>query len=157
MTRKLRRSGVPILAALALGAGAQPAAAGTISFGGIGPVDLSMSDQEVRDAIGSPSSTRPHSASGADVWTYSRRKLQVTILDETKEVVSVRTSSRADRTRSGLRVGSTLAAVRSRLRGERCSSAGRRRVCSVDSASSVMDFVSVRGKVAQILVTKILR
>lgn len=154
MTRKLRWSGALTTAALAVAAQAPPATA-NITFEGIGPASLDMSGEDVRETLGPPSASHELRGRDAVVLIYRRRKLEVTLHRGRNRLVAVKTTSRAQRTASGLGVGSTDRAVRTRLRDEKCSTAAGHRVCSVERAGIVMDFECRRGRVVRVGVTRI--
>jgi hypothetical protein len=140
-------------AALAGGAAAEPVAA-KVTFSGIGDVRLGMAEADVRSEMGRPTTTRLSRNRGAVVLHYRRRKLDVTIDSGQSRVVGVRTRSRAQRTRSGLGVGSTKTEVRRKLRGEKCATALRVLVCTVERSGAIMDFELRRDKVTRVTVTR---
>jgi hypothetical protein len=80
--------------------------------------------------------------------------MEVLLDRESDQVMGVKTTSRAQRTSSGLGVGSSERTVRARLRGERCSPARGVRVCGLERGDRVMDFVCRRGKVISVGVTR---
>jgi hypothetical protein len=147
-----RWSGALIAAALAVGAFAEPAAA-KVTFAGIGDVRLSMSEAEVNDALGTPSASKPARNPDAVTLHYPRRKLEVLLHRGQDRVVGVYTTSRGQRTSSGLGVGSSSPVLRARLRGEKCGAAQRTVLCSVERDGRVMDFWIRSGKVYRVAVT----
>ena len=155
MTRRGRRCGAVITLAVALtAAGAQPAAA-KITFGGIGDVDLGMSEGDLRAALGQPSTAQTGGRpDGTAHLMFRRRKLEVMVNRRRDQVVGIKTTSRAERTSSGLRVGSSTATVRRKLRGEKCSTAQRTLVCNVERDGNVMDFEIRGGKVVRVGVAR---
>src|SRR4051794_33941330 len=153
MTRKLRWSGALTTAGLAVAALAAPATA-DITFDGIGAVSVGMSGAAVRGKLGPPSSSRDLLGRDATILVYRRRKLEVTLHRGQDQVVAVKTTSRAQKTASGLGVGSSERAVHTRLKGERCAAAAGYRVCSVERAGIVMDFESRRGTVVRVGVAR---
>src|SRR3954469_5788971 len=112
-----RLTGALIAAALALAVLAQPAAA-KVTFAGINDVRFGMTEAEVTDVLGAPSSTDPGRNRSVTTLTFERRKLEVLVHRRKDSVVQVATRSRADRTSSGLGVGSTVKVVRAKLSGE---------------------------------------
>jgi hypothetical protein len=147
-----RLAGALTTAAIFLGVLAQPAAA-KVSFDGINGARLNMSKAELTDALGQPSSTQPGRNPASEILRYRRRKLDVTLHREQSRVVSIGTTSRAQRTSSGLGVGVSAALVRAKLRGEKCGTARTTTVCSVQRGNRVMDFEIRRGKVIRVTVT----
>jgi hypothetical protein len=153
MTRRWRWSGALLTAALAAGLVAEPAGA-KVTFSGIGGVELGMSESQVREELGSASSERQWTDGRSVLLRYRRRKLEVLLDRDSDRVMGVKTTSRAQRTSSGLGVGSSERTVRARLQGERCSSAAGTRVCSLERNGRVMDFACRRGKVIGVGVTR---
>jgi hypothetical protein len=152
MTRRWRWSGALITAVLAVGLIAEPAGA-KVTFSGIGGVKLGMSEDDVRDALGPASSEGRWRDRQAVILSYRRRKIEVLIDRQADRVMGVKTASRAQRTSSGLGVGSSEHIVRWRLRGEKCGGAQGTRVCSVERDGGVLDFDIRRGKVIRVSVT----
>ena len=142
-----------MMTALALGAVADPAAA-KVTFSGIGDVKLGMSEEQVREELGRPSVSRPSRNRAGTVLHYRRLKLEVTIESAESRVVAIKTRSRAQRTSSDLGVGSREADVRRRLRGEKCSTAVRVLVCSLERRGAVLDFEIPRGSVTRVSLTR---
>lgn len=138
-----RRTCALVTGALVAALCADPAAA-AITHDGVAGVELGMSEADVRAELG-----RPASMSGGDQDTklldYPRRKVDVLLRDD--RVVRIRTTSRSQTTPSGVGPGVTEAAMRRKLRGERCSRARGALVCSVRGESTVLTFVSRRGTV----------
>ena len=153
MTRRWRWSGALVTLALASGLIVEPAGA-KVTFSGIGGVELGMSRTDVREELGAASSEKLWTDDRTVILQYRRRKLEVLLDPEFDRVVAVKTTSRAQRTSSGLGVGSSERSVRDRLRGEKCGSAAGVRVCSVDRNGRVMDFACRRGKVVSVSVSR---
>lgn len=137
------------LGLVAMGAVAESAAA-KVTFSGIGDVRLGMAESDVRDEIGPPSATNTSRNRGARVLHYRRHKMEVVVETGESRVVGIKTTSRAQRTSSGLGVGSSEAEVRRKLRGEKCSTALGLRVCTVERGGTVLDFEVRRGKVSRV-------
>jgi hypothetical protein len=153
MTRRTRWSGALITAALAAGLVAEPAGA-KVTFSGIGDVKLGMSEADVREELGRPSSTGRWTDGRSTLLKFRRRKIEVVVDRDSGQVMGIKTTSRGQRTSSGLGVGSSERTVRARLRGERCSTALDKRVCSLERGGRVMDFVLRRAKVVHVAVTR---
>ena len=147
-----RWSGALITAALIAGVVAEPAAA-KVTFAGIGDVRLSMSEAEVTSVLGEPTSKAEARNAQAVNLRYRRQKIDVVLHREEDRVVGVATTSRAERTSSGLGVGSSTRVLRAKLRGEKCGSARETTVCSVERAGRVMDFVIRGGRVVSVAVS----
>jgi hypothetical protein len=145
--------GALITTALAIGALAGPAAA-KVTFSGIADVRLNMSETAVRDALGTPTSTAPARNPDAVSLTYRRHKIEVVVHRARDRVVGIVTTSRAQRTSSGLGVGSSTRSVRAKLRGETCGAVRRARtlLCSVERRGRVLEFTIRRGKVVRVAV-----
>jgi len=146
-----RLAGAMTVAALMLGAIAEPAAA-KVTFSGIGAVHIGMSEADVTGALGRPSSSASGRNRATKMLVYRRQKLEVFLHREEDRVVSVGTKSRAQRTSSGLGVGSSTSVVRAKLRDEKCGTARGVMVCSVQRGERVMDFEVKRGKVFRVAV-----
>jgi hypothetical protein len=129
---------------------------------GIAGVGLEAGADEVADVLGQPDATAPSELHGGWMkWEYRRPRLRVT-LDERRTVWDVRTYSVANRTPSGVGVGSTESQVREAMRFVRCQPYGgparyrRWRVC-VDTRTYSGPFTSftlVRGRVRYVTVAR---
>ena len=113
--------------ALALPAGA---AARIILNRGVEPARIGMTLREVRAKLGTADITERSGSTTALV--YRARKLVVTVLRGRVQIVSTR--SRRERTVSGVGPGSTVAAVRSRVRGARCGAKAGVVACKLGSS-----------------------
>jgi hypothetical protein len=126
-SRRLLVAGAPFVVAALLAA----SAVATIVPGqGLAGVRLRMSEAQVRAALGAPLTvTRTRGALGFLVTRlhYARVTVDLQRLGGEPVVVRVLTTSPGERTASGVRVGSPIAAA-ARLRGAHCSSqpAGQR-------------------------------
>ena len=147
-----RWSSALISAALIAAVVAEPAAA-KVTFSGIGDVRLSMSEAEVTDALGDPTSEFRAPNPEAVHLRYKRHKIEVVLFRDEDRVVGVTTTARGQRTRSGLGVGSSSGVLRDKLRGEKCGSVRETTVCSVERNGRVMDFKIRGGKVVSVAVT----
>jgi hypothetical protein len=148
-----RWTGALMTTAVAAGLAAEPAGA-TVTFSGIGDVRLNMSEVDVREKLGAPASSKPWRDRETVMLRYPRRKIEVLLDRGPDQVVGVKTTSRTQKTSSGLGVGSSLRSVRDRLRGEKCGSALRVLVCSVERGDRIMDFDLRRGRVVRVSVTR---
>jgi hypothetical protein len=137
-----------LAAVLALGALAAPAAARIVPFKSIAGLDLGISEAAVRAEVGEPTRVQEGPDVGHRTLVYARRRLWVVIANE--QVGAVRTRSRGHRTRDGLGVGTGLARLRSKLRGERCHTLPRHMLCSVHRPDAVMSYVVTRGRVSEV-------
>ncbi|MEX2193877.1 MAG: hypothetical protein WD844_01205 [Thermoleophilaceae bacterium] len=143
------------LVVLAAGA-ALPAAASATIFPqkSIAGIRLGISEEQVRDRLGEPSQTiRESNEFGPYIeLVYRRTRLRVRLQGE-EQVTFVTTSSRRERTRRGIRVGSHERSLRRNVRGVRCSSFMRFRNCAVgreEPGRTVTSFVIRRDRVARI-------
>jgi hypothetical protein len=82
-----------------------------------------MTPEAVKDRLGRPGSTkRVSTVFGPGIaYRYRAARLIVTLFGSPARVVAVQTTSREERTPTGVGVGSSLAAVRRGLNGESCS------------------------------------
>lgn len=139
----------PVLALVAIGALAAPAAApaaepapapGTSANGSLVPqgsirgVKVGMTVAQVRERLGTPASDRPtrHPILGL---TRTLRYGQLTVSFDgrasTSPATAVMTESRADRTAAGLGVGSSERQLRSGIKGLRCETSLGYRTCTL--------------------------
>jgi hypothetical protein len=111
-----------------------------------------MTPAQVRERLGTPVRvTRFKSPFGPGV-DYRYRGLRV-IFQGLDRVTAVQTTRPAERTASGLGVGSTLARVRARMPRARCARAGALTVCTLGRALAghrVTDFVVRGGRVIRV-------
>ena len=87
---------------------------------GIAGARLGNTRSEVRAALGTPSSIRTGTNDFGAFVQYRYRGRITVIFQGRREVSSVSTTGRGDRTRRNVGVGSTEATVRARVRGVRC-------------------------------------
>lgn len=136
MTRTLATALVTAAAVLAVpaaaGATLVPQGPGIIPQKSIAGVRLGLTEGQVRARLGEPSQTiRESNDFGRYVeLVYRPERLRVRLQGE-QQVTWVSTTSRWERTRRGVRVGSHERSVRRNVRGVRCSSFGRFRSCVV--------------------------
>ena len=142
---RIGASCVVFVAVLSVLAG--PASA-KVTWRGIGPVTVGMSEDRLHAKLGAPTSARDSNTIGFRIHRYKRRKLEVVLYRG--EVAGVHTTSRAHRTPWGTRVGSSYREMRRRVRGETCGSAGGQRVCSVGRGNAVIGFAARRGRIVLI-------
>lgn len=166
------RAGAALVASLlvVVAAAASPAAAAPVDAARVVPqrsirgVTIGMgSDQVRRIQRRRPdrSYTRLHPVLKRTLhWVYGRMTV---VFDGTKagrRVVTVTTTSRRDRTASGIRVGSTEAAVKRRVAGVVCRTdlGYRRCVLGIEKAGRIItDFlISTKGRVARISLSRVL-
>jgi hypothetical protein len=150
----VRLAGAMTVAVLMLGAIAQPAAA-KVTFSGIGDVDIGMSESQLKDVLGPPSSSQTGRNRATTMLVYRRHKLEVLLHRQRDRAVWLGTKSRSERTSSGLGVGSSASVVRAKLRGEKCGTARAVTICSVQRGKRVMDFEMRRGKVFRVAVADV--
>ena len=148
-----------VLTALTGTLGAPAAAEALIQVDrGIAGARLGNTRAEVRAALGSPASTR----SGANdfgrflQWRF-RGGISV-IFQDRREVSTVSTSGRGDRTVRGVGVGSTERAVRRRVRGIRCETIVGTRSCHTGRFTAgevITDFLIRGGKVRRVSIGRV--
>lgn len=119
---------VPVLM-LALGTPAV-AQARIILNRGVEPARIGMTSKQVRAKLGAPDVLERSGTTMSLV--YRSRKLVVTIVRGRVQIISTR--SRRERTVTGVGPGSTLQAVRRKVRGARCGSKAGVYVCKLGSS-----------------------
>jgi hypothetical protein len=145
-----------VLATAALFAlAAAPASAKIVVNRSIAGVKLGMSQQRVLDLLGDADSTVTNAALDT-IYTYKRRGMQITFHPHgsTNDVTSIDVRKAGERTASGVGVGSSYHAVRTRVRGAHCVRAPnpRQRWCTVLSGRRHTTFViSSRQRVHEIV------
>jgi hypothetical protein len=133
-------------------------ASAKVTWKGIGPARIGMTEAQVRARLGTPTSVKNSGTVVVEprkeeyVWefTYRGRKLKVALFRG--RVIGVRTTSRAHRTSAGVGVGLSMRKARRRVKGERCDRAAGRFSCSVERNGRVLEFVARGRKVGQIAV-----
>jgi hypothetical protein len=128
----LLRTGLALVVSLCF---ATPAVAMIHPGRGIAGVSLWMTESQVRATMGAPLQiTRWRGALGSPVARFHYRRLDVDLqrLNTKPVVIRILTTRAAERTASGVGVGSRLAAVE-RLRGARCFREGSTRYCRIGS------------------------
>lgn len=112
-----------------------------------------MTESQVRAKLGRPNRK---SGSGRSVFRtlyYARREMLVYLARG--KVDAVATTSRRQRTRAGVGVGSTESRLRRTQRNLRCGRVGRRRECQLGRpgrARVITTFTIRRGRVSQVAI-----
>jgi hypothetical protein len=151
-----RRVAAAVCCLLALG-GAATASARIVPQRSIKGVRLASSERDVRKRLGRPAHTvtRKYELMGkARLLDYGNTSILVRAASS--RVVSITTTSRRERTSRGVGVGSTRAAVRSKVRGARCRNERGYDHCWVGiwvPGRRITDFaLSKRGRVTRVTV-----
>ena len=149
-----------LTAALLAPLGAPAAAEAMIQVDrGIAGARLGNTRAEVRAALGSPESVRSGTNPFGRFVEYRFRGGIRVLFQGRREVSSVSTTGRGDRTRRGVGVGSTEAAVRNRVRGVRCETIGGTRSCHTGRFTAgeiITDFLLRNGKVIRVTVGRVI-
>ena len=126
---------------------------------GIAGARLGNTRAEVRAALGAPASTRS-GANDFGAFLQWRFRGWITVLFQgRREVSSVSTTGRGDRTRRNVGVGSSEATVRSRVRGIRCETIAGLRSCHTGRFTAgeiITDFHVRDGKVRRVVVGQVI-
>ena len=157
---RLSRRLTPLAAAALLAPLGAPAAAQALVQvdRGIAGARLGNSRAEVRAALGAPASTRSGTNDFGPFLQWRFKGGITVIFQGRREVSTVSTSGRGDRTRRGVGVGSTEAAVKARVRGVRCETIAGFRSCHTGRftvGEIVTDFVIRNGKVTRISIGRV--
>ena len=114
---------------------------------GIAGARLGNTRAEVRAALGAPSSARSGTNDFGSFVQWRLRGGITVIFQGRREVSSVSTSGRGDRTRRGVGVGSSEAAVRQRVGGVRCETVAGFRSCHTGrfTAGEIITDFQIRG------------
>jgi hypothetical protein len=134
---------------------AVPAGATIVPQRSLKGVRLDMSEQQVRAKLGNPDRVR-HPVSDVfgkyTSWYYGRTRINM--FDGNKKVFDVTTTSRAEKTRSGVGIGSSVAAVKRGVKRVKCELIFGTRHCHVgrfDPGRKVTDFIIARsGRVKRV-------
>jgi hypothetical protein len=120
-----------ITAIIALAAAA-PAQARIVPNRGMAGVRLGMSQQQVLDILGDPTTDFTY-RSGLTTYAYKARRLRVTFAPglATNDVFILFTSGRKERTKEGVGVGTSERTLRRRLRHEHCFTNSQGRYCTL--------------------------
>jgi hypothetical protein len=155
LSRRLTLAAAALLAPL----GAPAAAEALIQVDrGIAGARLGNSRAEVRAALGAPASTRSGTNDFGPFLQWRFRGGITVIFQGRREVSTVSTSGRGDRTRRGVGVGSTEAAVRRRVRGVRCETTFGTRSCHTGRftvGEIITDFLIRDGKVRRVSIGRV--
>lgn len=125
---------------------------------GIAGARLGNSRAEVRAALGAPASTRSGTNDFGPFLQWRFKGGITVIFQGRREVSTVSTSGRGDRTRRGVGVGSTEAAVKARVRGVRCETIAGFRSCHTGRftvGEIVTDFLIRNGKVTRVSIGRV--
>jgi hypothetical protein len=136
-----------LVAALILAA---PATAVLVPQRGMAGIRLGMTQAKVRAKLGKPASVKHGSNDFGNYTELRYRGLRVTFQGNAN-VTAIWTGSRHERTARGIGVGSTVAAVRARVPGVRCT----RGHCFLGKflpGKRVTDFFLLKGRVSAITV-----
>jgi hypothetical protein len=141
----MRRLAAIASAAVLAAAAAADASATIVPGKGMSGVALGMTKAQVRARLGAPIGT------GGGRWYYAR----VWVGFRASRAVEITTTRSTERTRGGLGVDSTEAALRASYPALRCSAATPFRRCRLGSGAPgtrVTDFMVGRGRVLQVTV-----
>jgi hypothetical protein len=144
----------PILIAVSALALAAPAGAAIVVQRGIAGLELRMTKAQVRTKLGMPTKVKTgrNEFGRFTQFVYPR----VTVLFQSgSRVTALRTFSRAERTSTGVGVGSREADVKAKVAGVKCESVSGARHCYVGKflpGKRVTDFFIRGGKVTSVVV-----
>ena len=160
MARLSRRLTPLAAAALLAPLGAPAAAEALIQVDrGIAGVRLGNSRAEVRAALGAPASTRSGTNDFGRFLQWRFRGGITVIFQGRREVSTVSTSGRGDRTRRNVGVGSSERTVRRRVPGVRCETIAGFRSCHTGRFTAgeiITDFLIRNGKVTRVSIGRVL-
>ena len=125
---------------------------------GIAGARLGNTRAEVRTALGRPASTRSGTNDFGSFLQWRFRGGITVTFQGRREVSSVSTTGRGDRTARGVGVGSTEAAVQARVRGVRCETIAGFRSCHTGRFTAgeiVTDFLIRNGKVTRVSIGRV--
>ena len=159
MARLPRPLTLTVAAALLAPLGAPAAAEALIQVDrGIAGARLGNSRAEVRAALGAPSSSRSGTNDFGPFLQWRFKGGITVIFQGRREVSTVSTTGRGDRTARGVGVGSTEAAVRARVRGVRCETSSGVRSCHTGRftvGEIITDFQIRNGKVTRVSIGRV--
>ena len=148
-----------VVAALVAPLGVPAAAEALIQVDrGIAGARLGNSRAEVRAALGRPASIRTGTNDFGRFVQYRYRGGINVIFQGRREVSTVSTTGRGDRTRRNVGVGSTEAQVKNRVRGIRCETIAGFRSCHTGRftvGEVVTDFLIRNGKVTRVSIGRV--
>ena len=149
-----------VAAALLAPLGAPAAAEALIQVDrGIAGARLGNSRAEVRAALGTPASTRSGMNDFGPFLQWRFRGGIRVLFQGRREVSTVSTTGRGDRTARGVGVGSSEATVKARVRGVRCETIAGFRSCHTGRftvGEIITDFQLRGGKVRRVVVGRVL-
>ena len=150
----------PIAAVALLAPLAAPAAAEALIQvdRGIAGARLGNSRAEVRAALGAPASTRSGTNDFGPFLQWRFKGGIRVLFQGRREVSTVTTTGRGDRTARGVGVGSTEAAVKARVRGVRCETIAGSRSCHTGRFTAgeiITDFLIRNGKVTRVSIGRV--
>jgi hypothetical protein len=125
---------------------------------GIAGARLGNTRAEVRAALGRPASIRTGANDFGRFVQYRYRGGITIIFQGRREVSTVSTTGRGDRTRRNVGVGSTEATVRARVRGVRCETIAGFRSCHTGRFTAgeiVTDFLIRNGAVRRVSIGRV--
>jgi len=131
---------------------ASSAAATIIAQQGIAGVKIGMTKSKVRSVLGAPRSVKTGSNDFGRYTILKYGGLQVFFQGDTI-LTSVSTTRTAERTASGVGVGSTEGQVKAKIKGVKCKTDSRFRHCYLGQFTAghrVTDFAIKRGKVHRV-------
>jgi hypothetical protein len=145
-----------VLALIAVCLIATPGSAGAVIMPnrGIAGVTLEMSRAQVERVLGPPLRVEKRMNDFGPFVNYRYRGLQVGFQGE-KRVSGISTTRTGERTRGGIGVGSTEAALVKRIPAVRCETFGDFRTCTLGKANvgeRITDFFITKGKVSRVVV-----
>ncbi len=156
---KHRAAGLAV-AALVAPLGAPAAAEALVQVDrGIAGARLGNTRAEVRAALGKPASIRTGTNDFGRFVQYRFRGGITVIFQGRREVSSVSTTGRGDRTRRNVGVGSSEATVRARVRGVRCETIAGFRSCHTGRFTAgeiITDFLIRGGTVRRVTVGRVI-
>ena len=159
VARRPRPVTLTVAAALLVPLGAPAAAQALIQVDrGIAGARLGNSRAEVRAALGAPASTHSGTNDFGPFLQWRFRGGISVLFQGRREVSTVSTSGRGDRTVRGVGVGSTEAAVKARVRGVRCETIAGFRSCHTGRftvGEIVTDFLIRNGKVTRVSIGRV--
>lgn len=126
-------------------------------------VALGMTPAEVRDALGAPtaSAVTPNPIIGkVRIWRYAGLRIMFDSVKAGRTVLSVTSTSKADRTAAGVGVGAREADVQRSIPAVRCATRYGYRSCTVGGGKAgqiVTDFsISGAGRVTRVTLSRVI-
>jgi hypothetical protein len=150
----MRRRPVVLCAAVVALAFAAAAAATIVPQRGVGGVTLGMKPARVRAILGKPVKIRRANNDFGPYMIYRYNGIAVTFQGNIK-ATSIETSSKKQRTASGVGVGSSESAVHAGVPGVKCKTEGGIRHCFIGQflpGKRVTDFFLKKGVVSRVVI-----